>query len=181
MRVRRDGYGQRVVGWLETRRSDWTLHLGGGAPVHGAGLLAAPSGARSSLSTETSLTAPRPGWRASTSLDSRQRLLGAALTWRANGISAAGGLARDQEGQQSGYVRAGVARLEEAEIEVDLDVSVVKVGYRSVVIHCAQFRRLRIRLGPRTAVLRSDYRLRPLRRTRRVARAFPLRPLRRSG
>lgn len=110
LRVRRDGYGQRVVGWLEARRSDWTLHLGGGAPVHGAGLLAAPSGARSSLSTETSLAAPRPGWRASTTLDSRQRLLGAALSWRANGISATGGLARDQEGQQAGYVRASAAR-----------------------------------------------------------------------
>jgi len=93
--------------WVRGEGSTWRLDGGGGAVAHGAGLLAAPLGARATLGTDTSLLPGAAGWRPSLGATAPERLVGVALGARTSRVEFDASVARDLDGTPAGHLRAG--------------------------------------------------------------------------
>jgi hypothetical protein len=93
-------------GWVRAAVGELAVIAGGGALAHGAGLLAAPAGRRSSLTADAAMLPPSAGWRPSTATAATVR--GLAATWSSSSLRFGCSTARDGEGRAAGHLRADV-------------------------------------------------------------------------
>lgn len=105
-RWRDDLQGRQMVGWLTAARPRLAAGLGAGGLRHGAGLVSAAAGSRSSLDAGSTLLAPAPGWRGTTSLAADDRLLLGWTRAQAGPVTVFGGRGRDPDGGAASLVRA---------------------------------------------------------------------------
>ena len=121
LRLRRRHDGDTAAGWASWTGRGLGLTAGRGSPAMGMGLLAAPTGARSSLSLSSSLAPARSGWRPSTSLGDDALAAGVVLRGEHGHFAGAAAVATDQAGRdlrwawgRAGGVDAGVLQRGEA-------------------------------------------------------------------